>query len=96
MDGNKLLLEIKQYFLKGKTAHETKAKLDKLYGESVPSIRRVSKWLGSFRSVHMSTFNFERQGSPVKITIQERIEKFHDIVTGDRRVRDCLDFGHFK
>ncbi|XP_026828418.1 histone-lysine N-methyltransferase SETMAR-like [Ooceraea biroi] len=66
---------------------ETKKKLDKHYGESAPSIRTVYKWFQNFRSGHMSTSDVECSGRPVEATTPEIIDKIHDMVMGDRRVK---------
>uniref|UniRef100_T1IEP9 Mos1 transposase HTH domain-containing protein n=1 Tax=Rhodnius prolixus TaxID=13249 RepID=T1IEP9_RHOPR len=41
MDEKEFRVLIKHYFMKGKTPHETKEKLDKHYGDSAPSIRQI-------------------------------------------------------
>ena len=56
-----------------KTINETKAKLDKYYGDSAPSISMVKKWFTEFRC---GTIDAERSGRPVEVAIPETIEKF--------------------
>lgn len=46
---------IEHHFMRGKTSQETKKKLDKRYGNPVPSIRIVYKWFQNFRSGYMGT-----------------------------------------
>jgi len=87
MDEKEFRVVIKHYFMKGKTPQETKEKLDKHYGDSAPSIRTVYKWFQNFRSGHMGTSDAERSGRPVEVTTQEIIDKIHDMVMDDRRVK---------
>jgi hypothetical protein len=42
---------IKHYYLRGKTAKETKEKLDKYYGNSAPSNTTVKRWMQEFKFV---------------------------------------------
>ena len=90
MDEREFRVLIKHYFMKGKSPQETKEKLEKNYGQSAPSIRTVYKWFQNFRSGHMSTSDAERSersGRPVEATTQEIIDKIHDMVIDDRRVK---------
>ena len=87
MDEREICVLIKHYFMKGKSPQETKEKLDKHYGESAPSIRTVYKWFQNFRCGHMSTSDAERSGCPVEATTPEIVDKIHDMVMDDRRVK---------
>jgi histone-lysine N-methyltransferase SETMAR len=78
---------IKHYFMKGKSPQETKEKLDKHYGKSVPLIRTVYKWFQIFQSGHMNTSDAKRSGRPVEATTPEIIDKIHDMVMDDKRVK---------
>ncbi|GBM76075.1 hypothetical protein AVEN_242323-1 [Araneus ventricosus] len=60
----------RQRVLKGKMAHETKANLDKHYGDSAYSIRSVYYWFDTFRNGPMSTCPSELSRRPVEIAIQ--------------------------
>ena len=64
---------IKHSFLRKKTITETKAKLDKCYGDSAPSM--VKKWFTVFRCGRTSTIDAECSGRPVEVAIPETIEK---------------------
>jgi hypothetical protein len=77
----------KHYFMKDKSPQETKEKLDKHYGKSAPSIRTVYKWFQNFRSGRMSTSDAERSGFPVETTTPKIVDKIHDMVMDDRRVK---------
>ena len=89
MDEKEFRVLIKHYFMKDKSPQETKEKLDKHYGDSAPSIRTVYKWFQNFRSGHMDTSDAERSGRPVSATTPEIIDKIHNMVMDDRRVR-CM------
>lgn len=48
---------IKHYFLTGKTAKETKEKLDQYYGANAPSHYNAKYWFREFRGARNSTTN---------------------------------------
>ena len=87
MDEKEFRVLIKHYFMKDKSPQETK--LDKHYGDSAPSIRTAYKWFQNFRSGHMDTSDAERSGHFVSATTPEIIDKIHNMVMDDRRVR-CM------
>jgi hypothetical protein len=87
MDKKEFRVLIKNYFMKGKSPQETKEKLDKHYGESVPSMRTVCKLFQNFRSGRMRTNDAEHSGCLVEATIPEIFDKIHDMVMDDRRVK---------
>ena len=70
------------FFAEKKTITETKAKLDKYYGDSAPSI-----WLTEFRCCRTSTIDAECSGRPVEVAIPETIEKIRNMVLADRRLK---------
>ena len=63
-----------------KTITETKAKLDKYYGDSAPSISMVKKWFTEFRCGRTSTIDAERSARPIEVAIPETIEKIRNMV----------------
>ena len=69
---------------KKKIITETKAKLDKYYGDSAPSISMVKQWFTEFRCGRTSTIDAERSGRPVE---PETIEKIRNMVLDDRRLK---------
>jgi histone-lysine N-methyltransferase SETMAR len=87
MEKSEFRVLIKHYFLRKKTITETKAKLDKYYGDSAPSISMVKKWFTEFRCGRTSTADAERPGRPVEVSTPETIEKIHDMVLADRRLK---------
>ena len=72
-------------FFAEKSIPETKAKLDKYYGDSAPSM--VKKWFTEFRCGRTSTIDAERSGRPVEFAIHETIEKIRNMVLADRRLK---------
>lgn len=78
---------IKHYYLKGKTAKETKEKLDKHYGESAPSDYMVKYWIAEFKRGRTSTATIPSTGRPKEVVTEENIKKILDIVMNDRRVK---------
>lgn len=60
MENSENRILIKYYFLRGKTPAETKAKLDKHFPETAPSIRMVYEWFEEFRSGRASTSDAPR------------------------------------
>ena len=78
---------IKDYFLRGKTLSETKAKLDKYYLDTALSYGMVQKWFTKFRCGRMSTETIPSPGRPNEITTPEMINKIHDIVLNVPKVK---------
>lgn len=87
MDKNEFRALIKHYFLRGKTAKETKEKLDKYYGTSAPANSTVIYWFAEFKRGRTSTIDEHRSGRPKEVTTEENIEKILDIVLADRRIK---------
>lgn len=56
------------------------------HGDSAPSISVVKKWFTEFRCGR-STEDAERYGSPVEVSTAETIDKIHDMVLADRRLK---------
>ena len=80
---------IKYYFLRGKTLLETKAKLDKYYSDSAPSYGVVQKWFTEFCCGRTSTETILSPGRQNEITTPEMINKIHDIVLNDSKIKVC-------
>lgn len=87
MEKSEFRVLIKHYFLRKKTVNQTKEKLDKYYGDSAPSISMVKKWFTDFRCGRTSTNDAERSGRPIEVNTPENVEKIHDMVLADRRVK---------
>ena len=86
-----------KHFLRGKSIKETEENLAKYYKESAPSHGMVHKWFTEFRCDRISTSDAGRPGRPKEVTFQEMIDKIHDIVLNDRRlkVREISETKHF-
>ena len=78
---------IKHYLLRGKTLSESKGKLDKYYSDSALSYGIVQKWFTEFRFGRTSTETISSPGRPNEITTPEMINKIHDIVLNDVKVK---------
>lgn len=87
MDKSEFRVLIKKYFLRKKTIKETEEKLRKYYGDSAPSHGMVQKWFTEFCCGRTSTKDAERSGRPVEVTTDEIVNKIHDIVLEDRRMK---------
>ena len=87
MEKSEFRVLIKPYFLRSKTLSETKAKLDKYYSDSAPSYGMVQKWFTEFRSGRTSTETIPSPGGPNEITTPEMINKIHNIVLNDPKVK---------
>ncbi|EGI63733.1 FLJ37770-like protein, partial [Acromyrmex echinatior] len=84
---------IKHYFLRGKTAKETKEKLDKYYVANTPSDYTVKYWFREFRGGRNSTTDEVRRGRPSDAVTEENVKKIHEMVLADRKmkVRELAD-----
>ena len=93
MEKSEFRVVIKHLHLKGLTPKEIKAKLDDVHGTSAPVFATVYNWVNEFKHGHTSTKDEHRSGRPVEVTTPEMIDKIHDIVLSDRRikVREIVD-----
>ena len=66
---------------------QTKQWLDNCYGESSSSRKIVEVWIGEFKRGRTSTNDAERLGSPKDVTSPEIVEKVHDIILDDPKVK---------
>lgn len=78
---------IKFFVLDGLTPKEIHPKLTKVYGDSAPSISTVKKWAAEFKRGRTSLEDDPREGRPKTATTPEIVEKIHNIVLDDRRVK---------
>jgi len=86
MEKSEFRIVIKHYYLKKKTAKETKERLDKDYGESAPSAHMVQYWFAELKRGHTSTSDENRSGRPIEVTTSENIQKIHRMVLKDRKL----------
>jgi histone-lysine N-methyltransferase SETMAR len=87
MEKSEFRVLIKYYFLRKKTITEVKAKLDKHFPDTSPSFGMIHKWFTEFRCGRASTEDAERPGRPNEVTTPEMINKIHDIVLNDPKVK---------
>jgi len=78
---------IKHLYLKGLTPKEIKAELDEVHGTSAPVFTTVYNLGNEFKRGHTSTKDKHRSGRPVEATTPEMINKIHDMVLSDRRIK---------
>ena len=58
-----------------------------VYGTSAPVFATVYNWVNEFKRGHTSTRVEHRSGCPVGLTTPEMIDKIHDMVLSDRRIK---------
>ena len=73
--------------MKGLTPKEIKAELDNVHSISVPAFAIVYNWVNEFKRDRTSTCDTSRLGCPIKATTSEIIDKVHDIVLTNRRMK---------
>ena len=78
---------IKHLHLKGLTPKEIKDELDEVHGTSAAVFATVYNWANEFKRSRTSIKDEHRSGRPVKVTTPEIIDKIHDIVLSDRRIK---------
>ena len=87
MEKSEFRVLIKYYFLQGKSIKEPEEKLARYYKESAPSHGIVHKWFTEFRCSRISTSDAERPGRQKEVASQEMIDKIHDMVLNNRRLK---------
>ena len=87
MEKNELRAVIKHFYLKGKTPKEIKAELDDVHGTSAPAFKTIYNWVNKFKRGRTSTSDEHRSGRPLEVSTPEIIDKIHDMVVTDRRVK---------
>jgi histone-lysine N-methyltransferase SETMAR len=87
MEKNEFRAVIKHFHMKKKTPKEIKAELDEVHGTSAPSIQTVYNWVNEFKRGRTNTSDAERSGRPNEVTTPEIVDKIHDMVLEDRRVK---------
>ncbi|KAG5330265.1 MOS1T transposase, partial [Acromyrmex heyeri] len=62
-------------------------KLDAVYGNSSLSMTTVRYWFNEFKRGRSSVFDEERPGRPADMVTEEIVEKVHDMILADRRMK---------
>ncbi|XP_018307239.1 putative uncharacterized protein FLJ37770 [Mycetomoellerius zeteki] len=73
--------------MKGLTPKEIKAELDNVHSTSTPTFSTVYNWVNEFKRGRTSTYDAPRSGRPIEAATPEIIDKIHDIVLTDQRVK---------
>ena len=73
--------------MKGLTPKEIKAELDNVHNTSAPAFATIYNWVNEFKRGRTSTCDAPRSGRPIEAATPEIIDKVHDIVLTDRRVK---------
>ncbi|KAG5313929.1 SETMR methyltransferase, partial [Acromyrmex insinuator] len=80
---------IKYLHMKDLMPKKIKAKLDNVHSTSAPAFATVYNWVNKFKRGRTSTGDAPRSGCPIEAATPEIIDKVHDIVLTDRRVKVC-------
>lgn len=78
---------IRFLFLDGKTCEEIKVKLHAVYKDHAPLMTTIRYWFNEFKRGRTSVFDEERPGRPIEVTTEDMVNKIHDIVLTDCRVK---------
>ena len=89
MEKSEFYVLIEHHFLRRKTLSETKAKLDKYYLDFAPLYGMVQKWFSEFHCGRTSPETIPSPGHENEITTPEMINKIHDIVLYNLKVKVC-------
>lgn len=87
MEKSEFRAVIKHFYLKGFTPKEIKAELDAVHGVSAPAFATVYNWVNEFKRGRKSTKDEHRSGRPIEVSTPETIDKIHDMVLNDRRIK---------
>ncbi|XP_043252502.1 uncharacterized protein LOC122397414 [Colletes gigas] len=66
---------------------QIKAELDEVHGTSAPAFTTIYDWVNEFKRGRTSTNDERRSGRPVEVTTPEMIDKTHNMVLSDRRIK---------
>jgi histone-lysine N-methyltransferase SETMAR len=78
---------IQFFFLEGKTAKEIHERIFPTLGDSCPSYEAVRLWVNEFKRGRTSIEDAPRSGGPKTAVVPKIIDKVHDMVLADRRVK---------
>ncbi|XP_036144769.1 protein GVQW3-like [Monomorium pharaonis] len=87
MERSEFRAVIKHLYLKSLTPKEIKAELGEVHGTSAPVFATVYNWVNEFKRGRTSTKGERRSGRPVEVTTPAIIDKIHDMVLSNRRIK---------
>ncbi|EGI61648.1 Histone-lysine N-methyltransferase SETMAR [Acromyrmex echinatior] len=85
MEKNEFRAVIKHLYVKDLTPKEIKA--DNVHGTSAPAFATVYNWVNEFKRGRKFTCDASRSGRSIEAATPEIIDKVHNIVLTDRRVK---------
>ncbi|XP_012561940.1 protein GVQW3-like [Hydra vulgaris] len=87
MEKTEIRAVIKYQYLKGLKPQEIINDFNKTLGSSAPSKTTVNDWYNEFKRGRSSTSDVERSGRPKEVATEEMIEKIHDILIENRKIK---------
>jgi len=87
MEKNEFRAVIKYLCMKDLTPKEIKVELDNVHSTSAPTFATVYNWMNEFKCDRTSTCDAPRSRRPIETATPEIIDKIHDIILTDRRVK---------
>ncbi|XP_055918683.1 protein GVQW3-like [Eupeodes corollae] len=78
---------IKHFYLKELKPKEIKEEMDSTLGTYCPSYSTINQWVSEFKKGRLSTSDEPHSGRPVEVTTPDMIEKIHQIVLEDHRLK---------
>ncbi|KAG5342012.1 GVQW3 protein, partial [Acromyrmex heyeri] len=87
MKKNEFRAVIKHLHMKDLTPKEIKVELDNVHSTSAPAFATVYNWVNEFKRGRTSTCDTLCSGRSIEAATPEIIDKVHDIVLTDRRVK---------
>ncbi|XP_012564605.1 histone-lysine N-methyltransferase SETMAR-like [Hydra vulgaris] len=89
MEKTEIRAVIKYQYLKGLKPQEIINDFNKTLGSSAPLKTIVYNWYNEFNRGRSSKSDAERSGRPEEVTTEEMIEKIHDNVIENRKIKVC-------
>lgn len=87
MENNEYRAVIKYLLKKNLSAKEIHNDMVDTLGEGAPSYATVCRWVNEFKRGRTTVENDPRSGRPKTVTTPEIVDKVHDIVLNDRRLK---------
>ncbi|GBN15894.1 Histone-lysine N-methyltransferase SETMAR [Araneus ventricosus] len=87
MEKNEFRAVIEHFYLKRLTPKEIKTKSDEVHGTSATAFATIYNRVNEFKRRRTSTNDQNRSGRPEEETSSEMIDKIHDMVLSDRRIK---------